>query len=71
MFWPSEIEQLQDICRAGDEANGAFSINAAGTSIVHADICALHFGAIYCSCGADLTNYEYSLYEYTEDLYYP
>lgn len=71
MFWPSEIEQLQNICKAGDEANGAFSINTAGTSIVHADICSLNFGAIYCSCGADLTNYEYPLYEYTEDLYYP
>jgi hypothetical protein len=63
MFWPSEIEQLQDICRASDEPNGAFAIDTGGTSIFHADVCSLYFGALYCSCGADLTNYEYPLYE--------
>jgi hypothetical protein len=25
--------------------------------------CSVNFGALYCSCGADLTNYEYPLYE--------
>jgi hypothetical protein len=25
--------------------------------------CSINFGALYCSCGADLTNYEYPLYE--------
>lgn len=29
----------------------------------HAEICALNFKATYCSCGADLTNDQYPLYE--------
>lgn len=55
MFWPSEIEQLQELC-GGKGNEGAFSIDtvsAAGP--VHADVCALNFGAQYCSCGAVLT----------------
>ena len=69
MFWPSEIEQLQEICRFGVDDGGAFNIDTVGTRVNHADICAINFGAIYCSCGADLTNYEYPLYEYSEDLW--
>lgn len=62
MFWPSEIEQLQDICK-GEGDGGAFSIDAAGTcSVIHADICALNFGGDYCSCGAVLTGL-FPLYE--------
>ena len=58
MFWPSEIEQLQDLCK-GVEEHGAFDIDtvASGSAtIVHADSCALFFGALYCSCGAVLTS---------------
>lgn len=52
-FWPSEIEQLQDIC--GGEAGKAFSVDTAPTyGTIHAAICALNFGANYCSCGADI-----------------
>jgi hypothetical protein len=69
MFWPSEIEQLQTVCNADVVGGGAFTISTVGTATVHADICATNFGAIYCSCGADLTNYEYPLYEYSEDLW--
>ena len=56
MFWPSEIEQLQDLCK-GDETSGAFAVDtlAATSPIVHADSCALNFGGLYCSCGAVLT----------------
>lgn len=56
MFWPSEIEQLQNICK-GEGDGGAFSIDTlpASTTAIHADICALNFGALYCSCGAVLT----------------
>jgi hypothetical protein len=56
MFWPSEIVQLQDIC-GGAKSGGAFSIDTgpAGAVVQHADICALRFGAEYCSCGAVLT----------------
>jgi hypothetical protein len=54
MFWPSEIQQLQDLCK-GDETSGAFAVDTSAASVVHADICALNFGAEYCSCGAVLT----------------
>lgn len=42
----------------------AFTIDTApGLGGVHSQICALAFGAAYCSCGSDLTRYEYPLYE--------
>lgn len=55
LFWPSEIEQLQDIC--APSGGGAFSVDtlSTGSAVVHADICALTFGGEYCSCGAVLT----------------
>jgi hypothetical protein len=56
MFWPAEIEQLQQIC-SGTGAGGIFSIDTVPGCgpVIHADICALNFGATYCSCGAVLT----------------
>lgn len=56
MFYPSEIAQLRDVC-GGTSPSGAFSIDTtpAGFGIVHADICSINFGALYCSCGAVLT----------------
>lgn len=63
-LWPSEIEALQEICSSGsDESSGAFSITPTASTSPHMPWCALAFGALYCSCGADLTNYEYPLYE--------
>lgn len=57
MFWPSEITALQELCRDGTEA-GAYAVDTVGAvGVVHADICALNFGATYCSCGAILTGY--------------
>lgn len=54
LFWPSEIQQLQGICREGN--GGAYSIDTIPQETVeHADICSLNFGAQYCSCGAVLT----------------
>jgi hypothetical protein len=41
----------------------AFSIRPDGYGSVHMPWCALLFLANYCSCGADLTNYQYPLYE--------
>jgi hypothetical protein len=61
MFWPSEIQQLQDLCKGED--TGAFQIDTIATSANHSPYCSIYFGALYCSCGADLTNYEYPLYE--------
>ena len=72
-LWPSEIEALQAICSSGSEtSSGAFSIRPGGTSSAHMPWCAVNMGATYCSCGADLTNYEYPLYEggvLSEDYY--
>jgi len=63
-LWPSEIAALQDICSTGTVNSGAaFSITPSDSGSVHQPWCSLAFGALYCSCGADLTNYEYPLYE--------
>ncbi|MGX7727594.1 hypothetical protein [Rhodococcus sp. 5G237] len=54
MFWPSEITDLQKLC--GGSETRAFSIDTyAGAHNVHAEVCAVNFGAAYCSCGAVLT----------------
>lgn len=45
------------------DTGSAFTIDTVPRSGVHVPWCALAFGAVYCSCGSDLTNYEYPLYE--------
>lgn len=63
-FWPSEIEELQRLCRTDSGTKGAFDIGTGPVSLGgHADICALTFGGTYCSCGAVLTANLYPLYE--------
>lgn len=63
MFWPSEITNLQGLCKAGDDNGGAYAIDTLpGRSPMHVDICSLNFGALYCSCGASLTG-SYPLWE--------
>ena len=56
MFWPSELDQLRSLCGSGTPTSGT-----AGTVPVvldiHADTCALRFGALYCSCGADIAGF--------------
>ena len=65
MFWPSEISQLQDLCK-GDEMSGAFAVDTvpavAGAAVGHAASCSLNFGATYCSCGYILTGGQSPLY---------
>lgn len=66
LLWPSEISELRDLCARfrNDDPDRAFSVRpsrAGGDP--HQPWCAIHFRAGYCSCGADLTNYEYPLYE--------
>lgn len=46
-----------------DTRTRAFSIRPSGYGSPHMPWCALAFNALYCSCGADLTNYEYPLFE--------
>lgn len=60
-LWPSEIEALQALCRSSTPA-GAFSVDTApGCATEHSPLCALNFGALYCSCGADIAGHP--LYE--------
>lgn len=40
----------------------AFTLDTAPTGPAHAETCTLLMGGTYCSCGANLTNYEYPLY---------
>lgn len=56
LFWPSEIEELQAICRehSGAGATGvAFSISTTLAELeLHSETCALRLGGTYCDCGA-------------------
>lgn len=56
LFWPAEVEELQRLCKE-DVTSGAFGIDTLAVDgiVQHADICALRFGGLYCSCGAVLT----------------
>lgn len=49
---PSEITQLQDICKKGSEGK-AFSIDTVPSGGYHSPACSVYFGGS-CSCGADL-----------------
>lgn len=54
-LWPSEIEGLQDICKAaGDQDRQAFSFDTAPAGSAHLPWCDLALGATYCSCGVDI-----------------
>lgn len=54
MFLPSEIDELKSLC--GTPTTGkAFAVDTVSTTSVHADVCSLVWGALYCSCGADLS----------------
>lgn len=56
MFWPAEIADLQALCSTGSTTAVAFSIDTVPEHrLQHAQICAVRFGADYCSCGAVLT----------------
>lgn len=52
-LWPSEITQLQDICKSGAEAK-AFSVDTVSCRGNHSPICSIYFGSSICSCGADI-----------------
>jgi len=56
MFWPSEIEQLQNLCASG-RTGKAFNIDTVSQVSTHAETCSLALGATYCSCGADIAGY--------------
>lgn len=59
-LWPSEITDLQSICNglSATPSRLAFSVDTGGAyGTVHAESCALAFGALYCDCGADLAGF--------------
>ena len=56
MFWPTEIEQLQGVCKDAS-AGKAFSVDTVPAAVAHAPWCSLMLGATYCSCGADIAGY--------------
>ncbi|AEK07760.1 head-to-tail adaptor [Mycobacterium phage Avani] len=51
-LWPSEITQLQDICKNGAESK-AFAVDTVACGNYHSPICSVYFGGT-CSCGAVL-----------------
>lgn len=51
-LWPTEITQLQDICKNGSESR-AYAVETVSCSDWHSPICSLYFGGT-CSCGAYL-----------------
>lgn len=51
-LWPSEIIQLQDICKNGSESS-AYSFDTVPCGGYHSPICSIYFGGA-CSCGASL-----------------
>lgn len=53
-LWPSEIKDLQDICKNADDGRRAFAVDTVGTGGYHSPICSIYFGSSTCSCGADL-----------------
>lgn len=57
-LWPSDISDLQAICKGADDAPKAFSVDTAGTALnVHADWCDRAWGALDCSCGTILAGH--------------
>ncbi len=48
-LWPSEITQLQDICKNRGER--AYAVDTVKAAICHSPICSVYFGGS-CSCGA-------------------
>jgi hypothetical protein len=57
------IDEWWELLGLTSPSAGVYAIDTAYGAGVHAEICALNFGSLYCSCGADLTNYAYPLWE--------
>lgn len=66
MFFDNEVDQLRLLCQGAGDTSGAFAVDTVSPGTWHQDICAVNFGAGYCSCGADLTQ-SFPLYEYAPD----
>lgn len=53
LFWPSEIEQLQQLC-SDNSTPGIWSYDTVAMTSRHVSVCALNSGAQRCSCGSVL-----------------
>lgn len=60
-LWPSEITQLQDICKNGSESK-AYSVDTVSCGNYHSPICSIYFGGD-CSCGVSIAGQQ--IYEQT------
>lgn len=60
LLWPSEIRQLQQLCRDAESESGrkAFQVSLLPprSEPRHSPMCDLWFGGAACSCGAGLTD---------------
>lgn len=61
------IDDWWNLLAPTDTTSKAFSITPSGSTVVHMPWCSINFGATFCSCGADLTGYEYPLYEFGDE----
>lgn len=52
LFRPDELDELRKLCES--TSGKAWSYDTVGSGSIHADVCSLRFGALFCSCGADL-----------------
>lgn len=52
-LWPSEIADLQAICKNASDSKGAYSVDTVACGTYHSQFCSLYFGGV-CSCGADI-----------------
>lgn len=51
-LWPTEIRQLQDICKTVGKPK-AFAVDTVRPQIPHSPVCSVYFRGA-CSCGADI-----------------
>lgn len=56
------LDEWWALLSPADTTGTAFSIRPSGSTSAHMPWCSVMFGGT-CSCGADLTNYQYPLYE--------
>lgn len=66
-LWPSEIKDLQEICKKADDENKAFGVDTVPGGGSHSVFCSIHFGGSNtCSCGANIAGTP--IYEPDDDL---